>query len=235
MHGVHLKRTNKRSKRKTPRRGVHLFHKGAIMKWWWVLIMVLLVPVGSPAKEFMDPAVTINIEGAATDWPQKGVEWEDQKFTFFVVEPKEPLHDVSIHMEFSVPGRSGHHLEPLHAARCGVLFVNSDQTTVQVFSTRNGDDLDLWIPHFAVGTEIGVVVGWNDTTKDVWTASLTIQSTEGRQSHRWENWVVQTENSPRRPTTLPKWLGTEDYPLQTVPLGAVCNRLHIAEQPRSPS
>lgn len=196
------------------------------------------MPVSSQAEEFeefTEPAMSIYIEGLAPDWPKKGAGWEYPKFTFFVVEAKENLKDVSIHIEFSLPGRSGDSFKHLKAGRCEVFFLNTDQTTVQVFSSRIGDNLDLWTPNFAAGTEIGVVVGWEDKTKSIWTASLDIQSTEGRQSHRWENWVVQNANSPRRPTTIPKWLGTEDYPMQTIPLGAVCDRLTITEMKPSPS
>ena len=81
-----------------------------------------------------------------------------------------------------------------------------------------------------------VVVGWKASNKTfIWTASLDIQSSAGMKSDRWENTVVRFENSKLRSKTIPKWLGTEDYPMHTVPLGAVCDQLNIAEMslPRS--
>jgi hypothetical protein len=54
-------------------------------------------------------------------------------------------------------------------------------------------------------------------------------------SDGWENTVVRFENSKLHSKTIPKWLGTENYPIQTVPLGAVCDQLNIARLQLPPS
>ena len=109
------------------------------------------------------------------------------------------------------------------------FLVTDEAITPQIFPKRQGQDLDFWMPYFDKDTGVVVVIGWkNPHKKRFWSASLRIQSPEGLKSRRWEDRYLQSENNPRRPDKFPKWVGTEEYPMQTVPLDTVCDQVNIS-------
>lgn len=205
------------------------------MKCWWVVVVGLLIPTAVLAEDVGEPAVEIGILGMKDVWPSKGAGWEFLAFSFFGVEAKERLTDVKIYIEFSLPTGSWGNPVPTKAGRCEVFQVTKGALTPQVFSIGTDKDLHLWVPYLEVGTGLGVAVGWESTKNKIWTATLTLESSEGIIRRRWENWILQWEKMPNRPPTIYESLGQPPPPHMVIPLGTVCERLEISELPIPPS
>jgi len=199
------------------------------MKWWCVFLLVFLMPIAVQAQEDGEPSVEIGIEGLQEDWPAKGEGWEYPVFTILGVEAKESLHDISIHIEFSTPGHQGDHRHPDKAGRCEIFLIKTnDHAMPQMFPTRNGDDFDLWVPYFDEGSGFAVVLWWEVTGDAIWTASMMVRSEEDAITGSWENEIVRYQNNRVYTKKHPKWLGTEEYPMKTILLGAVCDQLNVS-------
>ncbi len=213
------------------------------MKWVWVLIVVLLVPVSVQAKDVRELNVEIGIDGQVTNgrftrWPMKGEEWPYPYSSRLGIKAQENLEDVSLHIEFSTVTSERHplNLDAFQAGRCDVLLLTDEATTPQIFPNRQGQDLDLWMPYLGKGTGVIVVIGWKDPRKKLfWAASLTIQSSNGMKSQRWEDRYLKDETSSDRSKSFPKWAGTKTHPIQSVPLGTVCDQVNISTMPVQPA
>ena len=208
------------------------------MKWWMVLLaVVVFAPVSGQAQDDRELNVDIVIEGQVTEWPTKGEDWKYPYSSMLGIEPHENLEDVSVHIEFSTvtSKRRPLNLESFEAGRCDVVLLSDKAITPQVFPKRHGQDLDLWMPYFDKGTGVIVLIGWKDPKEKLfWSASVTIQIPEGLKSQRWEDRYLKDENNPRRLKRSDNWVGTENYPIQRVPLGSVCDQVNISTmQPRS--
>lgn len=211
-----------------------LLKKSAIMKWAWVVLVVLAMPLTGHGEEPNNKALKIGMMGYHDVFPSSLKGWDFPALALFTVEAQQPLENVSVHLTFFVEDTSEFSADQLQAARCGVFTPEIARGVAQTFPPLDvaielGKTRALWVPSLKERALMGVMIGWNNPDLAINAVNLTVKSEQTIQRQRWKKTEL-----PLTKKTIQTYPWTDSNPaLRAIALDQVCEQFIPFQMPQT--
>lgn len=205
------------------------FHKGAIMKWVWIFLVALAMPLVTYAEEPKQKVLELRMFGYHDELPSFLKSWDFPAMSKFVVEALTPVENVTVHITFYVPDSPDFSLDQFKAVRCGVLWPEGSRTFPQMVPIHSGDGLVVWVPRIDPPNSVTIRIGWPEKGLNIRAVTMKVKSDEYFELKRWEHQALEYQREEAQEASRP----FREPDFRVVQLDQVCERIVPYEVPKS--
>lgn len=204
------------------------------MKWWGIVLILMIMPLTGHAEERNNKALKIGIMGYHDVFPSSLKGWDFPALALFTVEAQQPLENVSVHLTFFVEDTPEFSANQLQAARCGVFTPEIARGAQQTFPPLDvaielGKTRDLWVPSLKERALIGVMIGWHNPDLAIQAVTLAVKSEQTIQRQRWKK--TELPLTKKMTQTYP-WT-VSNPALRAIALDQVCEQFIPFQMPQT--